>query len=193
MRYGFTLAAAVVVAGLLVAPFAVAQDGEHHPGMKMGGGEGMSCPMCSMTMKEAANLAEVRDLLEEAKGAAEAAGADAAVKKIDAALEKIAARHQAIHAMMKKHVAKAHDGKMPAGMHCPLCSQTKASGSAKVVNETCPMTGKKLDPANVPSDLIREFQGQKVGFCCGGCPGKWDKLTDAEKEAKLKKSMHGSD
>lgn len=190
MRSGFVMAVGVVVAGLLLAPFAVAQDGEHHPGMKMGGDEGMSCSVCEMRMKEAANLAEIRGLLEEAKGAAEEAGADTAVKKIDAALAKIEARHQAMHAAMKKHMAEAHEGKMPAGMKCPLCMKSKDSDTAKVVNESCPMTGEKIDPANVPDNLIREFHGKKVGFCCGGCPGKWDKLSDEEKEAKLKKAMH---
>jgi hypothetical protein len=46
--------------------------------------------------------------------------------------------------------------------------------------------GGAVDPNTVPDSLTREFKGQKVGFCCGGCPGTWDKLSDAEKEAKFK-------
>jgi hypothetical protein len=33
------------------------------------------------------------------------------------------------------------------------------------------------------------YKGMKVGFCCPNCPPEWDKLTDAEKEAKLKEAM----
>jgi hypothetical protein len=37
----------------------------------------------------------------------------------------------------------------------------------------------------VPATLTREFKGQKVAFCCGGCPAAWDKLTDEQRRAKL--------
>jgi hypothetical protein len=47
------------------------------------------------------------------------------------------------------------------------------------------MMGSKIDAANVPANLVREHRGRKVAFCCAGCPGAWDKLTDAEKDAKL--------
>ena len=39
-------------------------------------------------------------------------------------------------------------------------------------NTVCPIMGSKIDPANVPANLIREFKGQKVAFCCGGCPSQ---------------------
>jgi len=55
------------------------------------------------------------------------------------------------------------------------------------VNTKCPMMGGEIDPEKVTSDLTRQFQGQTVAFCCGGCPGMWDKLSDTEKEAKLSK------
>jgi hypothetical protein len=61
----------------------------------------------------------------------------------------------------------------------------KVLPAGKVVNVTCPIMGTTIDPANVPDGLIREYKGQKVGFCCGACPGAWDQLTDAEKDAKL--------
>jgi len=57
-----------------------------------------------------------------------------------------------------------------------------------VVNTVCPVMGNKLsDPKAVPAKLVREYKGKKIGFCCAGCPGKWDKLSDAEKDAKLAK------
>lgn len=57
----------------------------------------------------------------------------------------------------------------------------------KFVNDKCPIMGTAIDPANVTEDLTREYKGQKVAFCCNMCPSQWDKLSDAEKEAKLAK------
>jgi len=63
---------------------------------------------------------------------------------------------------------------------------TKPSGECrKVVNTKCPIMGGKVDPDKVPDKLTRVFKGRKVGFCCGGCPKKWDALSDEEKETKL--------
>jgi hypothetical protein len=45
--------------------------------------------------------------------------------------------------------------------------------------------GSKIDPANVPANLTRVYKDQTVGFCCSMCPPQWDKLSDAEKDAKL--------
>jgi len=66
---------------------------------------------------------------------------------------------------------------------------TAPADDAKVVNARCPIMGTKLDRDKVPASLTRTFGGQKVGFCCGGCPGKWDKLSDEQKAAKLKAAM----
>jgi pectinesterase len=55
----------------------------------------------------------------------------------------------------------------------------------KVVNNVCPIMGTKIDPAKVPDSLIRDYKGQKVGFCCSDCPKDWDSLSDAQKDAKL--------
>ena len=57
------------------------------------------------------------------------------------------------------------------------------------VNQHCPITGEAIDPSSVPASLIREYKGQKVAFCCATCPPAWDKLTDAEKDAKLAKAQ----
>ena len=38
------------------------------------------------------------------------------------------------------------------------------------------------------SNLVRDYEGQKVAFCCAGCPAAWDQLSDADKQAKLKKA-----
>ena len=57
----------------------------------------------------------------------------------------------------------------------------------KFVNNKCPIMGTTINPADVTEDLIREYKGQKVAFCCQMCPTQWDKLSDSEKEAKLAK------
>jgi hypothetical protein len=55
----------------------------------------------------------------------------------------------------------------------------------KFANARCPMMGSPIDPNKVTEDLIRDYKGQKVAFCCPGCPAQWDELTDARKAAKL--------
>ncbi len=60
---------------------------------------------------------------------------------------------------------------------------------AKSVNSVCPIMGMKFDPMTVPDNRLRDFNGMKVGFCSDDCPKEWDKLTDAEKQAKLDKVM----
>lgn len=58
-----------------------------------------------------------------------------------------------------------------------------SSGSpTSFVNARCPIMGGKPIEA-----LTRDYNGQKVGFCCAMCPGQWDNLSDADKAAKLSK------
>jgi hypothetical protein len=45
--------------------------------------------------------------------------------------------------------------------------------------------GSTITPEKVTKELTRDYKGQKVGFCCAGCPAAWDKLPDSEKDAKL--------
>lgn len=54
----------------------------------------------------------------------------------------------------------------------------KASGAA--MNANCPFSN---NPAN--ASITRSYKGQNVGFCCNGCSGKWDKMSDADRDAKL--------
>jgi hypothetical protein len=59
----------------------------------------------------------------------------------------------------------------------------------KFVNVKCPIQGTPINPDKVTDQLIREYKGQKIAFCCAGCPQAWDKLTDFEKEAKLAEAL----
>jgi hypothetical protein len=45
--------------------------------------------------------------------------------------------------------------------------------------------GSPINPEKVTKNLIRDYKGQKVAFCCAGCPATWDKLTGAQKQGKL--------
>jgi hypothetical protein len=55
-----------------------------------------------------------------------------------------------------------------------------------VVNDTCPVMP---EHAVDPEGPTAEYHGTKIGFCCAGCPEKWDAMTDAEKEAYIKAEM----
>lgn len=54
-------------------------------------------------------------------------------------------------------------------------------------NARCPIMNSPINSDKVTKNLIRDYKGQKVAFCCAGCPAAWDKLTDAQKRAKLAK------
>jgi hypothetical protein len=56
-------------------------------------------------------------------------------------------------------------------------------------NTACPIMGSAIDPAKVTEALTRTYKGQKIAFCCNGCPALWDKLDDAQKDAKLKAAL----
>jgi hypothetical protein len=58
------------------------------------------------------------------------------------------------------------------------------------VNTNCPIMGTPIQAASVPPSLIRILDGQKVAFCCPGCPGAWDRLPPADKVAKLAAATH---
>ena len=57
-------------------------------------------------------------------------------------------------------------------------------------NTNCPIMGTPIQATNVSPSLIRILDGQKVAFCCPGCPGAWDRLPPAEKVAKLAAATH---
>lgn len=58
--------------------------------------------------------------------------------------------------------------------------------SPKFVNTRCPIMDSPIYPNKVSKKLTRTYKGQQVAFCCGGCLGPWDRLTDTQKDAKLK-------
>jgi hypothetical protein len=61
----------------------------------------------------------------------------------------------------------------------PRCKLPKG-GTIITANEYCAVVND--DPVD-PAVPFAEWKGQKIGFCCKGCLPKWNKMTDAEKDA----------
>ncbi len=61
-----------------------------------------------------------------------------------------------------------------------MCLERKP-GTIVTVNEYCAVV--PADP--VDPTVVAEWKGQKVGFCCKGCLPKWEKMSEAEKDAAL--------
>jgi len=106
-------------------------------------------------------LSDLDALVQSAKASAEAGDAKAAAVDL--------AKAQKVLAILRAHMTS-----------CPMTAQTAAP-----VNTYCPIMGGKIDPAHVRPDSTRQFNGQTIAFCCGGCPAQWDKLDDQHKQAKL--------
>ena len=50
--------------------------------------------------------------------------------------------------------------------------------SPGMLNTACPVSGMPVDPDAPTVD----YAGGKVGFCCGGCPARWEAMSEADKE-----------
>ena len=126
---------------------------------KAEGGHGNHGKM-DMETKHSKHLSMVSQSIEKAIKALEAGNKAAALKELRKA--------QKMLASIKKGTGKAVKSKF-ANVSCPI------------------MAGSRINPDKVAKNLIRDYKGEKVAFCCGGCPAAWDKLDDAEKKAKLTK------
>ena len=118
----------------------------------------------------------------------------AAAGEPSAMAQHIAAAREAVDsaskALASNDVAAAKDalGKAQAAL-AKASELLGAKPPSSIVNARCPIMGGKINRDNWPADLVREYKGQKVAFCCGACPPVWDKLSDAEKDVKLKAAM----
>ncbi len=70
---------------------------------------------------------------------------------------------------------------------CSSTSKTEAKSDAtktvasKTVNTTCPIGNEPVDPKVTTAS----YKGQNVGFCCAGCKGKFEAMSDSDKAAKM--------
>ena len=116
-----------------------------------------------------------------AQGAANpsrAASVTAAIASIDAAMK---ALESGDHATAARELANARKILEAVQKEAALANAAPAG----FANTKCPIMGSPINPSKVPEGLTRVYKGKKIAFCCGGCPGQWDKLTDAQKDAKL--------
>ncbi len=84
---------------------------------------------------------------------------------------------------------QAGDSKKAAGLITKAQGMIEKMSTDGVVNNKCPIMGGTINPAKVPANLTRTFNGKKIGFCCAGCPGQWDKLSADAKAKKLHSVM----
>jgi hypothetical protein len=101
----------------------------------------------------------------------------------DKAQAHLAKARKSVHALAHQMM---HDGGHKKA-HAQATSDSAKQDQAKFVNSKCPIMGKKIHADRVKPALVRTFNGRKVAFCCGGCPGRWDKLSDEQKADKLAK------
>lgn len=92
------------------------------------------------------------------------------------------AGHDMHLAAADSHEGHDHDA---AASSAPASEPASKPAVGAAVNTRCPIMGGKVDPKTVPASLTRQYKGKTIGFCCGGCPPQWDKLSDEEKDKKL--------
>ncbi len=59
-------------------------------------------------------------------------------------------------------------------------SATTAASAVQFANAKCPIMGGKPT-----AELIAQYDGQTIGFCCEGCPEKWAALSPEEQAEKF--------
>lgn len=53
--------------------------------------------------------------------------------------------------------------------------------SSAYVNKACPIMGNEINVAEVTDDLVREWKGGKVAFCCPPCLEDWDEMSEEDR------------
>jgi hypothetical protein len=100
-----------------------------------------------------------------------------AISSIDRAVKAIqAGQKQTELAELNKALSKLTEIHKALGTHVKLQFAN---------NFRCPIMGSPIKKDMVKESLIRLYNGRKVAFCCASCPAEWDKLSDADKQAKV--------
>ncbi len=58
---------------------------------------------------------------------------------------------------------------------------TDAKATSPYVNTSCPIMGNEIKVADVTDDLVRDWNGKKVAFCCPPCLEDWDEMSDEDR------------
>lgn len=64
-------------------------------------------------------------------------------------------------------------------------TESDAAMAVKADNTVCPVGGGPVSESVTPVS----YGGKNIGFCCAGCKGKFEKMTDADK-SKTIAGMH---
>ncbi|MBW8001366.1 MAG: hypothetical protein FVQ80_05020 [Planctomycetes bacterium] len=144
---------------LVVSPLAEAKDK-----MKKGGGKRMPGGYIIHKLHKQ-HVPDLTKAIDEAIEAIKADNKELALQKLGQAKKTVAQVKKTVGRYVKKH----------------------AKPEPKFVNNKCPFMGAPINPDKVTANLTRDYKGKKVAFCCAGCPTKWDKLSDEQKEEKLAK------
>lgn len=81
---------------------------------------------------------------------------------------------------MKKSLALIAAGSMLFALGA-CASSSKDARAAKPINARCPIQNHQID-SNSP---VVTYKGHTIGLCCEDCIEPWNKLSAAEKDAKL--------
>jgi hypothetical protein len=112
------------------------------------------------------------------------------VERLEVSLQKARAAAESGDAKSAlAELTKAQDSLTAVRKHLQACPMVAAA--KKPANSVCPIMGGKIDADKVSPELTRTFEGKTVAFCCGGCPAKWDQLSDEQKRAKLAPHVDG--
>jgi hypothetical protein len=68
---------------------------------------------------------------------------------------------------------------------CEQAPEAVTTAAIELANTKCPVMGNPVAAEETPPELIREWNGKKVGFCCPPCLEDWAEMTDAERAEKL--------
>jgi hypothetical protein len=69
---------------------------------------------------------------------------------------------------------------------CEQSAPVSAAASAlELANTRCPVMGNEIKADELAPELIREWNGKRVGFCCPPCLEEWAEMTDAQRAEKL--------
>ena len=78
----------------------------------------------------------------------------------------------------------AFDNQTPAEKNAEVAALKAGTTSVEnngMVSNVCPMSSRKL-ASNSPTST---WDGKTIGFCCNGCKGRFDNMSDSEKNAMV--------
>jgi hypothetical protein len=60
---------------------------------------------------------------------------------------------------------------------CQSTGSSNSKAAPGTINDGCPFSGKPVEEGSTTAD----WDGESVGFCCGGCAKRWNGWSDEQK------------